>query len=135
LAVDAVDAGVVDDGEGRVVGAEGGKVAGGRNDVQPLGEEEVDLFDVFLQGGVAGGVDVGVEGGAKAFGGVQDDVRGLEVGLAVGGMVELLANAELGRGRVGERTVAFGGGLQIEAAHRPDAEHADNKKDAGNGTE
>ncbi len=91
LAIDAVHAGVVDDGEGCVVGAEGGEVAVGRDDVQPLGEEEVDLLDVLFERGVAGGVDVGVEGGAETFGGVQDDVGGLEVGLAVGGAVELLA--------------------------------------------
>src|ERR1700749_4834228 len=47
LAIDTVDAGVVDDWKGSVVGAEGGKVAIGRDDVQPLGKKEIDFFDVL----------------------------------------------------------------------------------------
>ena len=84
LAVDAVDAGGVDDGEGSVVGGKGGERTVGREDVQPLGKEDVDLLDVRLEGGVAGGVEVGVEGGAQAFALVEGYVGGLEIGLAMG---------------------------------------------------
>ena len=133
LAIDAMNAGVVEDGEGRIVGAEGGEVAIRRDDVQPLREEEVDLLDVLLERGVAGGVDVGIEGGAKAFVGVQDDVGGLEICLAVCRGVEFSAGAEFWRGWVGEGTVAFGGGLEIEAPHGAYAQHANDEEDAGNG--
>ncbi len=84
LAVDAVDAGGVDDGEGRVVGGVGGEGAVGCDDVQPLGKEDVDLLDVLLEGGVAGGIEIGVEGGAQTFALVEGYVGGLEVGLAMG---------------------------------------------------
>ena len=106
-----------------------------RDDVQPLGEKQVDLMDVLLERGVAGGIVLDVVGGAQTFSGVQDDVGGLEVGLAVRGLVELAASAELRCGRVGERAVAFGGGLEIEAAHGPYAQHAEDEEDAGDGAE
>ena len=122
-------------GKGVLSAAEGGELAVGRDDVQPLGEEEVDLLDVLLERGVAGGIDFGVEGGAQAFSRVQGDVGGLEVGFAVRGLVELAASAELRCGRVGERAVAFGGGLEIEAAHGPYAQHAHDEEDAGDGAE
>ena len=76
------------------------RVPSGPDDVEPLGEEEVDLPDVLLEGGVAGGVVVDVVGGAEALAGVQGDVGGAGAGLAVLGERYLLAGLEdrLGRG-------------------------------------
>ena len=55
--------------------------------MEPLGEEDVDLLDVLLERGVAGGVDVVVEGGAETFALVQDDVGGLEIRVTVNGVI------------------------------------------------
>ncbi len=125
VAVDGADgSGVVDDTIGAVVEAVAGEVAFGGDDVQPLGEEEVDLADVLLEGGVAGGVVLAVVGGAKTFAGVQGDVGGLDVGLAMGGAAQLLVPGLLiGQGAV----VALLRGEQ-KLGQRPHAEKT-HKKD------
>ena len=78
-------------GEGAIVQTVGGQRAVGGDDVQPLGKEQVDLVDVLLERGVAGRIVLDVVGRAQAFAGVQRDLGGLEVGLAVGGVAQLLA--------------------------------------------
>ncbi len=90
---------LIDDGEGaEIVRRVGDDVAVWRDDVEPLGEEEVDLLDVLLERGVAGGVVVDVVGGAQTFTSVHGDVGGLERGLAMGGDGGLLAGFEGGLG-------------------------------------
>ena len=107
--IDGVDAGFVDDGEGgEVAGGVGGEVAFGSDDVEPLGEEEVDLLDVLLERGVAGGVVVDVVGGAQAFSGVERDVGGFGFGLAVGVAHGFQAGFEDRFGRLGEGAVGCG---------------------------
>ena len=83
LAIDAVDSASVNDGERPVVDAVAGEIAIGCDDVEPLWKEEVDLLDVFAEGGVAGGIPLDVKGGAEAFAGVEGDVGWGAVGLAV----------------------------------------------------
>ena len=89
FAIDLVDGAVVDDGIRRIVGGVGVHLAVGRDDVQPLGEEQVDLRDVLLQRGVAGGVVFDVISGAQTFTRVQGDVAGFQVGSAVSGPSKL----------------------------------------------
>ena len=98
LAVDGVGAILIDDVVGVVVDGVGVDGAVGVDEVEPLGEEEVDLLDVLLEGGVAGGVPLDVVGGAQAFVCIQGDVGGFEVGLAMG-RAGLLSRLQ-GRGRL-----------------------------------
>ncbi len=131
--VDAVDARSVDDGERAIVAGVGGKAAVLAEDMEPLGKEDVDLFYVLFEAGVAGGIDVIVEGGTEAFALVQDDVGGLEIGVAVNGMVELFFGGEFRRGRVEQRAIAFGGRAEVERPEGAHFEQADDEEDADDG--
>ena len=57
----------------------------GRVGVEPLREEQIDLVDVFLEGGVAGGIVLDIIGGAQTFAGVEGNLRGLAGGVAARG--------------------------------------------------
>jgi len=127
FAIDTVDDVAFDDREGDVGGVDGRQGAVGLDDVKPFGEEEIDLLDVLLEGGVAGGVGVGIESRAETFALVQDDVGGLEIGFAMGRLVEFFLRGELVGGRVRKSAIALGGGTQVEAVHGLDAHEADDK--------
>ena len=90
--------------------------------MQPLGEEEVDLRDVLLEGGVAGGVVLDVVGGAQTFAGVQGYVGGLDVGLTVGGAAQLLVLQGL---LVGKRAIVTLLRGEHQLRQRPHADEAD----------
>ena len=93
---DAEDAIVVDgvcgDGSLRVI------------DVQPLGEEQVDLLDVLFERRVAGGVPVDIVCGAQAFARVQHDVGRLGRSLAMCGQSGFLSGLQ-GRSCVAQGAV------------------------------
>ncbi len=133
FAVDVVDAILVDDVEGAVVDGIGGEAAVGVDDVEPLGEEEVDLVDVLLEGGVAGGVPLDVVGGAQAFAGVQGDVGGADVGFTMRRMAQLLVRPGRRRRAAGERAIVVRGRGEQQLLHRLDAKQADDKDDEHDG--
>ena len=83
--------------------------------MQPLREEQVDLLDVLLEGGVAGGVVLHVVGGAQTFAGVEGDIGGLAGGLAARGA--LFFQAVQQNGTVGQRLVVVPGGGQQKLWH------------------
>ncbi len=134
FAVDGVDGITLDDLKWNVISGVGGEGAVGGDDVEPLGEEEIDLFDVLLEGGVSGGIGVGVEGRAEAFALIEDDVGGFEVGLAMGGVVELFFGRKLGFWGV-EGAVPAGGGAKVERPHGLHTDEADDKEDSQDGAE
>ena len=105
--------------------------------MEPLGKEEVDLLDVLLERGVAGGVPLDVVGGAEAFAGVEGDIRRAQLGAAMGGEGDLLAELEDGLGRGGEGAVVAGLGGEAKLREGLDAEQADDEDgaddDAGEG--
>ena len=72
-----------------VVAAHRHECAVGRIDMQPHGEEHVELVDVFFERGVAGRVVLHVIGGAQSFTGVQRDVRRFARSFATRGMLVL----------------------------------------------
>jgi hypothetical protein len=79
--------------------------------MQPLGKEQIDLVNVFLEGGVAGGVVLDIVGGAQTLAGVEGNVRGFAAGLAACGVRDFLAvekGSVVGQGLV----VVAGGGQQ-----------------------
>ena len=55
-----------------------------RQDVHPLGKEQIDLRVVFLQRRKAGGVPLHIERAANTFVGIQHHLRSRLLGLAVG---------------------------------------------------
>ena len=113
---------LVDDVEGAVVDGVGGEAAVGVDDVEPLGEEQVDLMDVLLEGGVAGGVPLDVVGGAQTFAGVEGNVGGLEVGFAMRRMAQLLVRPGRWRRSAGERAIVVRGRGEQQLLHRLDAQ-------------
>ncbi len=64
-------------------------ICGSAIDMEPLGKEQVDLVDVLLEGGVAGGVVRNVIGGAQTFVCVEGDFGGFAVCFAARGMLRL----------------------------------------------
>jgi len=74
-----------------VVGAHGQDGWLGSVDMQPLGKEQIDLVNVFLEGGVAGGVVLDIVGGAQTLAGVEGNVRGFAAGFAACGVRDFLA--------------------------------------------
>ena len=107
--VGVVNAGSIDNGEVamcvRVVAHES---ALRRDNMEPLGKEEVDLVDVFLERGVAGGIVLNVVGGAQALTGVEGDVGGFAIGLAAGGP------SDAGRVNIRQRFVVVPGYVECE---------------------
>ncbi len=122
---------MIDDGEGaEVVRRVGDDVAVGGDDVEPLGEEKVDLLDVLLERGVAGGVVVDVVGGAQTFTGVHGDVGGLERGLAMGRDGGLLAGFQRGLSGGGEGAVVAGLGAKTQLGQGLNAQEAHDEDEA-----
>ena len=79
--VGIVNGGAVDHGifaMGVVVDGQQGGV--GSVHMEPLGEEQIELVDVLLEGGVAGRVILDVIGGTQAFTSVEWDIGGLAGG-------------------------------------------------------
>src|SRR5689334_14413284 len=83
LVIDIMYSAVIHDREGAVIKRVGGNGAVSRYDVEPLGEEEVDLVDMLFERRVAGRVVFNVIGGADALAGVEGNFGGLQARLAV----------------------------------------------------
>ena len=90
LAIDLMNCAMVDDRDTGCCRRRRRSACRRRDDVQPLGKQEVDLADVLLQRGVAGRVVFDVVRRAQTFARVQGNVAGLDVGFAVGRAAQLL---------------------------------------------
>src|ERR1700679_4153740 len=85
LVVDPMHACLVDYGEGMVSKAVGNQGAIGRDHMEPLGKEQVDLLDMLLQRRIARRIVLYVVRRPQSFAGVHYDVRRILGGLPVRG--------------------------------------------------
>jgi len=107
-----------------VVGAHGQDGWLGSVDMQPLGKEQIDLVNVFLEGGVAGGVVLDIVGGAQTLAGVEGMSEGLRPVLRRVGC-GLFGRGEGKRGRA--RPCSCGGGGQQQLRQLLIAEDVEDK--------
>ena len=92
--------------------------------VHPLGKEQVDLRVILLQRGEAGGVPLHIERASNAFVGVQYDLRGGALGLAM----SILGARWLALLVVLERVIGLLDAGKRDAGHRRSAHDRDDEK-------
>ena len=127
-----MDAGSIDHGKRAVVGRKACQRAVCLDDMEPLGKQQIDLFDVLLERGIAGRIGVCIKRRAQTLGGVQHHVGRLQVGFAVQRAVQLALGLLFQGGRFGKCAVPLCCGSQIQALHGLHAQQPDYEKNAEN---